>query len=452
MFCDNRRLKRTVSLWPALLTAIILVAAAGGDEVELDNGIVFKGKVLKQTPKLVVFEREGGKGTVRFLNNRIIRIEIDDEKSPQRDSPDAPAESTNETEPAPGAVAKKPSDAAGNSRASIEAIINEIGPTKPDWWDSVKLDYPKTLDLTGKVRSKEWQQHRIFGHYYWSIVYPNPPRWKPGIKLLHHAIDLRENDKPRQADAMDRLGGDYARLLKDYPRGAYWLSKALASKKKVYVADIVALAESYWKLGSRQMAIAELKRYGLDRRPRSQAIKLYSEMGMTAKALSLAEALSLAQARTRTSWPVGYLVTGNVHKRAGNDKEALACYSRVLNIVKNSPKPKKLKRLKERAQMNMEAVRAYMNLDITKVPDGTYTSSAMGFDEPIDVQVTVSDGKITSVEVTRDKESQPYRSLTDIPEQIVDTQSFRVDAVTKATITSNAVIAAAAKALAGAEH
>ena len=436
MFCDNRRLKRTVSLWPTLLAVIILIAAAGGDEIELDNGIVFKGKVLKQTPKLIVFEREGGKGTVRLLNNRIIRIEIDDENSPQGGRP------------APGTFARKPSATANKSRASINAIINNVGPTKPDWWDPVKLDYPNTLDLTGKVKSKQWQQKRIFGHYYWSIVYPNPPRWKPGIKLLYHAMDVRKGDRDGQANAMVRLGVDYARLMKDYPRAAYWLRKALASKKKTDVGDITALAESYWKLGSKQMAIAELKRYGLDRRPRPQTIKLYSEMGLTAKALLLAEALSLAEARTRTSWPVGYLVTGNVHKRAGNDKEALACYNRVLNIVKNSPKPKKLKRLKERVQMNMEAVRAYMNLDITQVPDGTYTGSAMGFDEPIDVQVTVSDGKITSVEVTRDKESQPYRSLTDIPEQIVDTQSFRVDAVTKATITSNAVIAAAAKALA----
>ncbi len=440
MFRDNLQFEWKLSVWSALLAAIILVSTAGADEIELDNGRVFKGKVLKQTPKLVVFQREGGKGTVRFLKNRIIRIETgDDISSETMDKTDKDAK------PATKSTFSAAQETPRKTKAAIEALINEIGPTKPDWWDSVELNYPKTLDLTGKVKTKKWDQSRVFSQFYWSVIYENPPRWKPGIKLLHHVIDLRKNDKPRQADAMVRLGADYARLMRDYPRAAYWLRKGVAAKKRPNVADIVALAESYWKLGSKQMAIAELKRYGLDRRPYSQTIKLYSEMGLTAKALLLAKAF------TKTSRPAyGLLLVGNVHKRAGNDKEAIASYNRVLNIVKNSPKPKQLKRLKERAQMNLEAVRAYMNIDITQVPDGAYTGSAMGYDEPIDVQVTVSDGKITSVEVTRDGESRPYRSFTDIPEQIVETQSFRVDAVTRATITSNAVIAAAAKALANA--
>ena len=57
-------------------------------------------------------------------------------------------------------------------------------------------------------------------------------------------------------------------------------------------------------------------------------------------------------------------------------------------------------------------------------------------------------GRITDVKVTDHKEKQFYAALTDTPRQIIAKQSVKgVDATSRATITSEAIINASAKAL-----
>ena len=63
----------------------------------------------------------------------------------------------------------------------------------------------------------------------------------------------------------------------------------------------------------------------------------------------------------------------------------------------------------------------------------------------------VADGKIESVKVTAHKEKQFYSALTDTEASILELQSVRgVDGTSGATITSQAIVNAAAKALASA--
>ncbi len=430
MFRDNHRFEWKVSVWSALLAAIILVSTAGADEIELDNGRVFKGKVLSQTSKLVVFQREGDKGTIRVLNNRIVRMDIDGGKSPKAGSPGAPGQAS---------VGKKPFDATNKSRASINAIINETGPTKPDWWDSVEMNYPKTLDLSGKIKVKGWKPQRNLGAYLFSVVNPNQSRWKPAIKLLHHVINVRKGDKPRQAAAMQTLGTQYLQLLGDYPRAAYWVRRARAAKRRLYIGDVMTIAECYWKLGNTQMAISELRKYGLDRKPHGAAIKFYTDIGMPAKALSLAKALAKGRPGE------GNLLAGNIECKRGNYDAAIASYQRVLNTEKGS---RYLRRYKSRAKRNTQIARICKTLDISKLTDGTYRGTAKGYEGPIDVEVTVQAGRIEAIKITKERESLPSRSLKDMPTRIIEAQSLRIDSVTKATITSDAIIAATANALA----
>jgi hypothetical protein len=66
------------------------------------------------------------------------------------------------------------------------------------------------------------------------------------------------------------------------------------------------------------------------------------------------------------------------------------------------------------------------------------------------VEVTVKGGRIEAVRVTKHEEKQFYSALTDTPGQIVRKQGVKgVDAVTGATMTSEAIIKATAKSLAG---
>ena len=87
-----------------------------------------------------------------------------------------------------------------------------------------------------------------------------------------------------------------------------------------------------------------------------------------------------------------------------------------------------------------------------KYNDGTYEGEATGM-EPLKVSVEVKDGKIANVEITEQNETEGFAepALEQIPAAIVEKNSTDVDAVSGATITSNAIKEAVNKALEGAK-
>ncbi len=84
---------------------------------------------------------------------------------------------------------------------------------------------------------------------------------------------------------------------------------------------------------------------------------------------------------------------------------------------------------------------------------GTYTAEATGHNGTLSVEVTVSDDKIESVNVTSHTETygigygMKETPIEAIPTQIVENQSLAVDTITGATITSAAVVSAVSSAL-----
>lgn len=84
----------------------------------------------------------------------------------------------------------------------------------------------------------------------------------------------------------------------------------------------------------------------------------------------------------------------------------------------------------------------------TGLTDGIYTGEGQGMN-PLKVSVTVTDGKIADVEVTEHDETPGFYepALEEIPSAIVDTNSTEVEAVSGATVTSNAIKEAVDNAL-----
>ena len=67
------------------------------------------------------------------------------------------------------------------------------------------------------------------------------------------------------------------------------------------------------------------------------------------------------------------------------------------------------------------------------------------------IAVTVRDGRFVAVKVTRHREKQYYSSINDTTRKILSRQGLKgVDTTSGATITSEAIINATAKALASA--
>lgn len=85
---------------------------------------------------------------------------------------------------------------------------------------------------------------------------------------------------------------------------------------------------------------------------------------------------------------------------------------------------------------------------------GTYTATAKGHNGEMTVEVTFTENAIADVKVTEHKETLGLgygvstAAIDAFPAKIVESQSLAIDAVTNATVTSNAVIAAVADAVA----
>ena len=327
------------------------------------------------------------------------------------------------------------------TRAEVEELIQRMGATQPDWWDSVELSYPPTLDLNWPLRpGGKWDARRNVGQYLWDIINPNPGRWKEGIRLVHYLMVRHKDDRAKLARSMQTLGRMFHGLLEDWARAAFWWRMA---EKYGAAVDPISLAHCYWKLGSRDMAAETLSRISYDYTRHGALIKLWADMGEFDRALKLAEQKAASGMPT-----IAYLTAGDTCRLAGRYKEALAYYQKVIVAKPTAGRENDVKKDRERAQASIQAITLFDTLDLSRVADGTYTASSIAYAGLLHVEVVVKSGRIEALHVTRHREKQFYSALTETPSQILAKQSVKgVDAVTGATMTSEAIINATAKAL-----
>lgn len=329
------------------------------------------------------------------------------------------------------------------TRVEVEDLIRKMGASPPDWWDATPLTYPPTLDLNWPLKAEgPWDARKNVGQYIWDVINPNPDRWKEGIKLVNHLMIRHKDDRARLARSTEALGRMYHTLLEDYARAVFWWR--IAARYGAYV-DPIDLAHCYWKLGCREMATEALAQVPYDYTRHGALIKLWADMGDFDRALKLAEQKAVGGMPT-----VAYLAAGDACRLAGRYEEALRYYRKALAGKDGQSSEGDLKQGKLRAQASIEAIQLFDALNVTRVPDGTYTASSIAYAGPLHVEVAVKSGRIESVRVTKHGEKQFYSALTDTPSRIVAKQSVKgVDAVTGATMTSEAILNATAKALAG---
>ena len=325
-------------------------------------------------------------------------------------------------------AAKKP---VVRTRAEVEALIEKEGRKPPAWWKKTKLRYPKTLDLSWPPDPQgPWTPSKNVGQYIWSVINENPSRWKEGVRFLHHLLTVNKDSPDALERVMNALGNAYMRLHEDRARAAFWFRKAGKGQS-------VAIANCYWGLGCKEMAVEILDQIGADGTRHGVVMKLWSDMGEIDKALELAE---------RRGGDVGFLVAGDACRLHGRYAEAIGFYDKVLALGGGGTGD--LQRNTNRARASKEAVLLFDALDLSKVRSGKYKAQSLGYEAPIHVEVVVKRRKIRSVEVTRHREKQFHSALTDTPQRILLKQGVKgVDATSGATITSEAIINATAKAL-----
>ena len=329
------------------------------------------------------------------------------------------------------------------SKTEIERLLDDAGSNLPNWYATTKLDYPPTLDLNWPMKPEgPWNSRKNMGQFIWDIVNPNPSKWRSGIKLVHHCLELHEGDQALTQRDQATLGRMYFDLLQDYPRAAYWFRRA--GVKKGERAGVM-LAECYFRLGNRPMAMQSLISRTYNAGAAASAVKLYGNMGELPLAIQMHDRI----ANTNASYE-GSIALGDALRQAGKFDQAIRHYNQVLqnNQFRNKDYER---RYKARAKESIEAIQLFEKVDVSSISDGTYTGSSTGYNGQLDVMVEVLGGRIESVNVTQHREKQFYSALTDTAAEILSRQSVRgVDGTTGATITSRAIVNASAKALSGA--
>ena len=417
----------------SVLCAVLLlafpVASWSVDTVELTTGATTNGTIKSHSGSSVVIAVKVGDRTVTrtYPKNRIKAYTVDG----KRFDPKSGSSTTVE----PGRRAER-------SQADILAEIDRQGKTPPDWFESTPLNYPNTLDLGWPMPPpKGWDSSKNIGQFIWERINPNANKWREGVKFMHHLLSTSKDAAVRKR-AMRTLGSMYHNLLQDYARSAFWYRQSgLEAELSQAPQPAVHLAENYWHLGSKSMAMNIVTK--MPSRPYI-AIKLFGDMGETDRAVQLAEAFAKSGAAS-----MSFLYAGDACRVAGRLDDAESYYRKAIaGIPRNEADKPHRKRDKARAEASIAAIRFY-SLDPTKVADGKYSASSIGYEDQIHVEVVVKAGTIESVEVTRHREKQYYSSLTDTPKKILDRQSVAgIDATSSATITSEAIINATAKALA----
>jgi uncharacterized protein with FMN-binding domain len=227
--------------------------------------------------------------------------------------------------------------------------------------------------------------------------------------------------------------------LEDYPRAAFWLRAAGVEKNpKDFLRETPLLAECYWRLGYRDEALKLLAKA----KPSFFQVKLLADMGQTDQAVKICEA------SVKSAPEHAYLYAGDACRVAGRYQQALAYYQKVLGVDASGPQGGRVKRFHDRANANIAAIKYFELFDPSKAADGTHKASSQGYEGPIEVAVSVIGGQIDDVRITSHKEKQFYSAISDTPQKIIKKQSVKgIDTTSNATITSEAIVNATAKAI-----
>lgn len=415
----------------AIAIAALALGEASADTVELLTGQKLEGTIKSQAGDEVILEVKVGARTFqqRFPKIKVHAITVGGKRT--------------EVTPKPKATAKA-EQRGDRSREEVLKLIDETGRKPPDWYEATPLDFPATLDLTWPEPPPQgWNNQKNVGQYIWDRINPNQNKWNEGVRLMHHLMTEGRGNKELLGRVMRALGTMYHNLHEDYARAAFWYRMAgVEEQPSNYPNPSVHLAECYWKLGSKRMALELLAK--MTRKP-IMTVKLMGDMGETKAAVNLADAF----AKQAPNPCLPFLYAGDALRVAGQLPEAEKYYRKVLDVKKPAnANDSHFKREQDRANASIAAIKFY-TLDPKKVADGSYRASSIGYEGQVEVEVTVKAGQITDVKITQHKEKQFYSSLKDTPRNILARQSVQgIEATSSATITSEAIINATAKALA----
>jgi len=428
-------------LW-ICLSCLAATTVIAEDEIELLSGNRIQGKIIERTAQSIKIQITVEKRPLvrSYPLNRVRAITQNGQRqilvpTGKEASNSAPAAASR-----PASVPGKPPPI----DPGLDSQIDQMGRTPPDWFDATPLEYPDTLDLSWPEPAPViWNYTRNVDHYLWDIISSNPRRYRSGVRFMHHVLNVNQQNEGVRARAINELGRMYFEFFRDYARAAFWWRQAKVDQNPKFTPSPSAahLAECYWRLGSRSSATSLLEQLPLT----PAVIKAWADLKETEKALCLCdEALKLGLPPSQI-----YLLAGDACRAARDFSKATEFYQKVLGVPKPAKPDDEIKRDQERAAATLEVIRLFDTLDVSRIPDGSYPGKSLGYYGHLEVEAIVKAKRIEDLKVTYNPDRQYFHAVDESIRRILERQTVNgVDAISGATVTSEAVIRAAAKALA----
>jgi len=138
-----------------------------------------------------------------------------------------------------------------------------------------------------------------------------------------------------------------------------------------------------------------------------------------------------------------YLQTKDAAKAREHYLEAIRLYPASDQPYGKHLLPRHVARLRNKLDLL-----ALDNLKISALKEGSFVGTSLGYADkkPLEAFVTIKNGRLTEVKV-KHEEKIDLNATTIIPQRIVAQQSLKVDAITGATVTSQAIVDGAFEAL-----
>jgi uncharacterized protein with FMN-binding domain len=141
---------------------------------------------------------------------------------------------------------------------------------------------------------------------------------------------------------------------------------------------------------------------------------------------------------------------GDLYAKMGNVAKAKTHYAEALRLYPTSDQPygrHLIPRQTAKIQNKLDLI-TLNDLRLASLKDGTYVGKSLGYADKKEMEIilTLQGGRINAIKVNHE-EKIDLNATTLIPQRIIARQSLKVDAITGATVTSQAIVDGAFQAL-----
>lgn len=288
---------------------------------------------------------------------------------------------------------------AENAKPSLDVAMAHLK-VPPDWFDEVTVAYDT---------NQPWKDARIEVRRLLSVK-----KYREAMKLTVLYLQKEDIGDGHEYPMYLYMGGEYAWAVQEY-------RKRLRSRPQGHTHEYLSLVACYRHFGEYATAL-DLLDVALQRLP--------GPPWRIAREADICD------------------YVGDIHVETGNVDQAAQHYRKAIALYPTSNQPYGRHLLRRRAakvqsKLDLLIVDA---IESGTLRDGMYAGKSLGYVGDVIVTVRIERGKIVDIRVQHE-EKIDQNATTIIPKRILAQQSLKVDGITGATVTYDAIIDGALQAL-----